>query len=332
MNARWRGIVFAALAVAAAGCAAILGIDDGVPRDGAVPTDASDASFDVSDGGSTSDAQPDAGDGAVPMCDVDAAFAPPTAFSKLDSTGNDAHLRLVPPSEFIGVFQSVRDGGLGSTDIYTAQRASIGDTWTAIASIAPVNTTTADSDPTMSADQLTLYLTHGGGIQRSSRLTTQDAFSAPLAAAAINSAASDFAPYLVDDSSALYFSSTRNSDAGVSELFVTQPLADGGYTPVANVNGTGLKTGDNRYATVTADQLVMYFASNRGAGQGGFDIWVSTRTSTTVAFGTPRVVAEINGTTNEWPDWISSDRCRLYFTSDRGTGGDQNLFIATKLP
>jgi hypothetical protein len=331
MKARVRGLWIAALAVTAVGCAAILGIDDGVPRDGAAPLDASDAQVDVaSDAGS--DAATDAGDGAVKICDVDAAFAPPTAFSKLDTAGNDAHLRLVPPSELTGVFQSVRDGGLGSTDIYIAQRPSIGDTWTQIASITPVNTLTADNEPTISADQLTLYLSHANGIDRATRISTQAAFSAPVAVPSLNSAASDFGPYLVDDSSALYFSSTRNSDAGIAELFVAQPLADGGFTPPANINGTALKTGDNRFAAVTADQLVLYFASNRGAGQGGFDIWIATRTSTSVAFGTPRVVAEVNGTTNEWPAWISSDRCRLYFTSDRGAGGDQNLFIATKIP
>jgi hypothetical protein len=327
MNARIRGIVIAALAAAAGGCAAILGIDDGTPRDGAAPFDASDAAFDASDAGAM-DAS-DAGDGYVPMCDVDAAFPPPIAFSKLNSTTNDAHLRLVP-NELTGYFQSQRDGGLGGYDIYSATRTSIGDTWAPATNVAPVNAAGADVDPSISADELTLYFARGSQIYRAGRANNTAPFGAPALAPVINSALADFGPYITEDGTALYFSSTRNSDAGISELFVTQPLADGGFTAPANVNGAALKTGDNRFAAVTADQLVLYFGSNRGAGAGGFDIWVATRASTSVAFGTPRVLAELGTTSDETPDWVSSDRCRLYFSSNRSARYE--TYVATKTP
>ena len=325
MRTRARAIVIATLAAAAAGCAAILGIDDGTPR-GVV--DASDASADVADAGAM-DATGDGFDGFVPMCDVDAAFPPPIAFSTLNGPTNDAHLRLTP-SELTGYFQSVRDGGLGSYDIYAATRTSVGDTWTGVTDVTTVDTSAADVDPTISADQLTLYLSHGNQIYRASRASITASFGAPALTPTINSAASDFGPYLVDDGSALYFSSTRNSDAGLSELFVTQPLADGGFTAPASVNGTALKTADNRFAAVTADQLVLYFGSNRSAGVGGYDIWVATRASTSVAFGTPRVLAELGTTSDETPDWVSSDRCRLYFSSNRSARYE--LYVATKTP
>lgn len=327
MSMRKRGIVSGLLATAAAGCAAILGIDDGIPRDGGVVTDASDASSDVADAG-PKDATGDGFDGFVPMCDVDAAFPPPIAFSKLNATTSDAHLRLTP-NELTGYFQSVRDGGLGGYDIYTATRTSIGDTWTGVADVTTVNTTSADVDPSISADQLNLYLSHGSQLYRATRTLITAPFGTPALTTTINSAAADFGPYLVDDGTALYFSSTRNSDAGVSELFVTQPLADGGFTAPANVNGTALKTGDNRFAAVTADQLVLYFGSNRG-GAGGFDIWVATRASTSVAFGTPRVLAELGTTSDETPDWVSSDRCRLYFSSNRSARYE--LYVSAKTP
>lgn len=330
MNARIRGICVTALALALAGCAAILGIDDGTPRDGAAAADASiDGAFsDVGDGGALADAM-DASDGYVPMCDVDAAFPPAIAFSKLNGTTNDAHLRLTA-NELAGVFQSQRDGGLGGYDVYSATRTSIGDTWTAVTDLGAVNSNAADVDPTISADQLTLYFARSSQIYRSTRAAIANPFGAPALAPVINSAASDFGPYLVDDGSSLYFSSTRNSDAGISELFVTQPTADGGFTAPANVNGANLKTGDNRFAAVTADQLVLYFGSNRGAGAGGFDIWVATRASTSVAFGTPRVLAELGTASDETPDWVSSDRCRLYFSSNRSARYE--LYVSAKTP
>ncbi len=328
MNARARAIVIAALAVTVAGCAAILGIDDGTPRDGA--PDAADAAFgDASDAGTNPDATGDGGDGAVPMCDVDAAFPPAIAFSKLASPSNDAHLRLTP-NELTGYFQSQRDGGLGSYDVYSATRTSIGDTWTGVANVAGVNSASADDDPSISADALTLYFARGNQIYRATRATTASPFGAPALAPVINLASSDFGPYIVADGTALYFSSTRNSDAGVSELFVAQPLADGGFTAPANVNGANLKTSDNRFAAVTADQLVLYFGSNRAGGTGAYDIWVATRASTSVAFGTPRVLTELGTTSDETPDWVSSDRCRLYFSSNRSARYE--LYVAEKTP
>lgn len=315
----------AAAVVAAAGCDLILGIDDGIPREAGGPEAGSDASLDAS----ADAADGDAGDAATPACDTDAAFGTPTLFSTLAGPGADEHLRLVPPSELVGVFTSVRDGGLGAADIYTAQRASIGDTWKNIAEMPGVNSANADNDPSVSADTLTLYFARGGNILRATRGTAQATFATPVVVPELASGSNDFAPYLVDNGSTLYFSSARASDAGVSQLYFSQPLADGGFTTVAPVTGQGT-AGDNRFAAVTADALVMYFASTRSVGQGGHDIWVATRSSTSVPFGSPHVVAEVSSPQEDDPDWVSSDRCRLYITSNRS--GTFKIYVATKAP
>ena len=323
--ASWLRIAIAVAIITGVGCDAILGIDDGVPREAGGPGDssvdaASDGGLDASDAG--------APDVAAPNCDVDAAFATPTVFTTLDGPGNDEHLRLVP-NELTAVYQSVLDGGLGSFDIYTAARSSIADTWKNVTAVPAVNSASADDDPSISADQLTLYLARGGGIYRATRATATRAFAAPAALAGVNSGANDFGPYLGDDGSALYFSSTRDSDAGVAQLFVTQPLADGGFTPPTGVAGAGT-SGDNRFAAVTADQLVLYFGSTRSGGQGSHDVWLATRASTATAFGAPRIVPEVSSTSEDQPTWVSSDRCRLYLTSNRS--GTYKLYVATKTP
>jgi len=325
----WRSVGIATAAAVVAGCATILGIDDGIPRDAA--TDAAIVTNDASDTDAP-DASADAPTEAAPTtCDVDASFDPPIAFSTLDSTANDAHLRL-SSNELVGFFESSRDGGTGGYDVYSATRATIGDTWTGVTLVSAVDSTGNDEDPSLSGDSLALYMQRGAELYRATRGTPTATFAAPVALAATHGAGTDFAPYVIESGNDLYFASTRNDvDAGVASLFVTQPLGDGGFTPVAAVSGTALTTGDNRYAAVTPDDLVLYFASSRAGGQGGFDIWVSTRASTSAAFGAPRVVAEVSSTKDEFPDWISSDRCRLYFTSDRGTG-DDNVFVASKTP
>src|SRR5262245_27538898 len=115
----FRRLALAAAGVTLAGCAAILGIDDGVPRDASTEAVASDAG-NVGDGG------PDAA--APPMCDVDAAFGAPKLVTALDTSVNDAHLRL-SQDELAGYFQSNRDGSAGSYDIFTATRAALDAGW-----------------------------------------------------------------------------------------------------------------------------------------------------------------------------------------------------------
>jgi len=325
--ARLPALGIAAALVAGVGCDLILGIDDGIPRDDAAP-DAAEP-LDAGAGDAADEAAVDA-DAAIAFCDTDAAFGAPVAFSTLNTTAQDAHLRLTAGTELVGYFQSARDGGAGGVDIYSASRPSIGDTWTNVTDVAAVNGAGGDNDPSISADQLTLYFSRSSDLYRATRASTSAAFGAPVALAAINSAESDFAPYLTDDGAALYFSSGRASDAGVAELYATQPLADGGFAAPTAVAGTGLTTGDNRFAAVTNDQLVMYFASNRAGGQGGFDVWMTTRASTSVPFDAPRVVPEVSSTSDENVDWISSDRCRLYFSSSRS--GNYDLYVATKTP
>jgi Tol biopolymer transport system component len=310
--------------VAAAGCDLILGIDDGTAREAGGPGDAAIAETSTDANGAV-----DASDASTPLCDTDAAFGTPTILSTLASSANDEHLRLVPPNELAGIFQSTRDGGLGAADIYSATRSSIGDTWKGVTPLAGIDTSGGENDPSLSADGLTLYFARGGNILRATRATAQDTFGTPATVAELASGANDFGPYLIDDGSALYFSSTRASDAGVSQLYFAHPIADGGFTAVATVNGQGTG-GDNRFAAVTADQLVLYFGSTRSGGQGAHDVWVATRGSTSLPFASPHVVAEVSSVDEDTPDWVSADRCRLYVTSNRG--GTYKLYVATKSP
>jgi hypothetical protein len=49
------------------------------------------------------------------------------------------------------------------------------------------------------------------------------------------------------------------------------------------------------------------------------------------AFGEPTNVAEVNLDDFEFPEWISEDGCRLYFTSRRpGGSGNWDMWIASR--
>lgn len=82
--------------------------------------------------------------------------------------------------------------------------------------------------------------------------------------------------------------------------------------------------------TATADLLELYFNSRREGGAGADDIWVSRRGSTSAAWGTPELVAELCTSERETSPAISLDGLTLYFASNRVDEGRLDVFRATR--
>ncbi|MCH8119333.1 MAG: PD40 domain-containing protein [Planctomycetes bacterium] len=70
-----------------------------------------------------------------------------------------------------------------------------------------------------------------------------------------------------------------------------------------------------------ADGLSLYFASNRGGGSGGYDLWVMTRPTTSDPWATPvNLGPTVNSSAADYSLSISADDRTLYFVSNRGGG------------
>jgi hypothetical protein len=87
----------------------------------------------------------------------------------------------------------------------------------------------------------------------------------------------------------------------------------------------------------SADNLELYFSSNRPGGYGAYDLWVSTRESTNDPWGPPiNLGALVNSTNNEICSSISSDGLTLYFCDDwespfrTGGLGGADLWMSTR--
>jgi len=84
--------------------------------------------------------------------------------------------------------------------------------------------------------------------------------------------------------------------------------------------------GEDTNAQIATDELVVWFASRRG-GANARQMWMATRSSTSVAWDAPVSVANLNMST----DVYTGDPCpnlaetRLYFASDRGAA--KNLWV-----
>ena len=61
------------------------------------------------------------------------------------------------------------------------------------------------------------------------------------------------------------------------------------------------------------------------------DIWMTMRASVSDDFAPPSNVQELNTASFEWPDWLSPDRCRLYFPRAAGAvTGPRSIYVATR--
>ena len=98
-----------------------------------------------------------------------ARFGPATAVSELnDATANDIQPNVRADGLEV-VFSSNRSGTLGAQDIWVATRATLADKWSAPVNVGPeVNTTVAESRPSLSKDGNQLLFGRAPGAEGSS--------------------------------------------------------------------------------------------------------------------------------------------------------------------
>ena len=237
------------------------------------------------------------------------------------------------PDELTIYFYSDRSG---NADIFTATRASRTATFGTPLAAAGVNTTASEAWPTLTADGLTMFFesTRSGPYQVlvATRTTLVAQFSAGAPVANLNAGPTDGQPFVLPDESALYFVTNRTGTSGGLDLYRAARGVGGQFgvpAPVSTVN-----TPSNEYAPVaTSDELAIYFSSNRAGSltKGNSDIWMARRASPTANFDPPVDVQELNTPDEEWPDWMSPDRCRMYFTRNV-SGTARTIYVAERSP
>jgi hypothetical protein len=274
---------------------------------------------------------------SAPTCDTAKLFNPPVVVPGFDE--RDIYSARLSADELTAVL-SVVNGATG-VDFFTASRATTADPFVIGVELAELNTAGDEYWPTLSADRLTIYfesarptpLDDGGPgtprIWEATRPAVDAPFGAPIVPTAFRVNGLEAAPYLSPSGRTLYFSSSAFGGPGQLDL------------EVADINGYGVVTGfapvpgsspvEENMPVITGDERTLYFA--RGGDPSTRDIWVVGRTDDFPAYGvlsgqvTPlaqdiaQEVIELNSVHDEFPSWLSSDGCRLYFISNRPVGG-----------
>jgi hypothetical protein len=228
---------------------------------------------------------------------------------------------------------SNRPGGFGGLDIWVSTRASMHDAWGEPVNVGkPVNSGVDDFCPTIARDGHTFYFVSrrqegalgedfcGGADIYVTRLRDERGFEEPKnVGCQVNSPDDEFSPFPLPErgsGTVLYYS--RKPGPGPGDLYMSRSRG-GVFGPGELVPGVNSPDDDGQ-PNLRRDGLELFFYSNRddGDAQGGNDIYVSTRSSTSAPWSAPvNLGSAVNSNASETRPSLSWDGTTLYFGSNR---------------
>jgi len=307
--------------------------DSSTPTDAGIDASGSDAVVDTS----TKDAPADApADVVAAACDLQKPFGTPSLVPNVNSTDNDYGYVWNDTTMYIS---SYRSGGAGDFDLWIATRTDTSSPFGA-PTVVPLttgglNSAKIDIDISLTSDGLTAYFatsrasTSGAtDIWVATRRSTVADFANAAQVANINSPTfQERQPWISGDGSTLYFASSTAT--GYDDIY--RATKSGSQFGAPTLVTELAMPGYDFAPVLDASQLTIYFASDRAGGVGSLDVWSATRSSTSVAFGTPTNVTTVNSTGDEFPTALSTDGCILYMASSRqGTTGNSDIWQAIR--
>jgi Tol biopolymer transport system component len=166
----------------------------------------------------------------------------------------------------------------------------------------------------LAADAATDAASDAAGDARPARCNPVAAFGKPVALTSLNTTAHEEHADLSADELTIYFSSTRPDGAGGFDIYEATRTSTS--TPFGNIMSVpGVNTAaDERAPRMAVDGLSMF--ANVKTSTSGFHIALATRSNVTVAFSGLKMVANVNGATNDADPYLVSGGKVMYLTSD----------------
>jgi Tol biopolymer transport system component len=205
-------------------------------------------------------------------------------------------------------------------------------------SIMELDTASADAYIYLSSDELTAYVSTQGGpspqgsydLYVATRTSMTAMFGTLTPMSTLNSAASQEAPALTADGLTIYY---YDGSTGGGDIFtaarssVTANFGSGAAVAVINASNAY-----DHCPSISPDGLTLYFCSTRNNSSNLYDLFVTTRASTSSAFSAPTEITELNSTTfGEENEVVSADGLTIYYGSDMtGTAGLLDIWRASR--
>jgi outer membrane protein OmpA-like peptidoglycan-associated protein len=170
--------------------------------------------------------------------------------------------------------------GYGRTDLYSSKK--VNGKWQDVQNLgSAINSSSWDSQPSLSTDGTTLYFTSDrpGGQGESdiyvAKRQKDGSWSKAELVQGINTANDDMSPSIAPDNSTLYFSSNRQGSVGGFDIYTSRGK-NGNFSKPINIGEPINTVSDEYFYTALPNSTTAYFASNRDGGKGGLDIYTAT--------------------------------------------------------
>ena len=204
-----------------------------------------------------------------------------------------------------------------------------------------VNSSYMDAVPCISLDGLTLYFgsQRPGGfgsddIWVATRETTNDEWGTPVnLGSPVNNSSPDWGQSLSADGLSLYFNSNRSGGFGRNDLWITtRPTKEDPWGTPVNLGSTVNTSYRESQPSISADDLSLFFESQRPGGYGGYDLWVTTRETTEDDWATPvNLGPTINSSDSDsWPSFSTDGRVFFFISNRPGGSGNYDLYITSR--
>lgn len=199
-----------------------------------------------------------------------------TSVDGINTSENEGCATFTPDGHTMIFSAGGRSDGLGSSDLYQAEL--INGKWQNVRNLTALNTTSWESQPSLSSDGRTLYFVsdrpggYGGqDIYVSTRVG--DNWTTPQnLGPIINSAGMEASPFIAADGRTLYFSSNGRPGLGGYDVYVSHNV--GGVWSTPEDAGTPINsTGDDLFYTAELGTQHAFVASNRSGTLGGLDVF-----------------------------------------------------------
>jgi Tol biopolymer transport system component len=278
---------------------------------------------------------------------ISASWGIPVNLGPSVNSASDEGVPCISKTGSTLIFCSDRSGGSGANDLWqvpiltdrgftTGNPESLGTS---------VNTLYSEVGPSVSFNGLSLYFSDypsdvrvggsgGADLWVTSRSSKRGDWGVPENLGPnVNSKADDMEPSISKDELSLYFCSNRPGGNGERDIWMTRRITkQSSWQEPINLGPIVNSSSDEAEPCISADELSLYFNTNRPGGNGTQDIWVTTRSTIEEQWSYSENLGSIvNSSFLECGPDVSESGLALLFCSDRpGALRPTDLWISVR--